>query len=74
LLQPANKTHSKSDQIIEQNGNVILSGLFKPGDMIASKKGLMPEFGNSQESPTSILIVKRENIIKGKEIRYGNKG
>jgi hypothetical protein len=68
LLQPANRLHSISDQVIEQNGNVILSSLFKPGNKIACEKGLIPEFVNSQESLTSVLIVKRENLIKGKEI------
>jgi GntR family transcriptional repressor for pyruvate dehydrogenase complex len=72
LLQPTNRTHSISDQVIEQIGNVILSGRLKPGDKVASEKKLMSEFGDSEESLTSILIVKSENLIKGEEIRYGN--
>jgi DNA-binding FadR family transcriptional regulator len=72
LLQPTNRTHSISNQVIEQIGNVILSSRFKPGDKGASKKELMSEFGDSEESLTSILIVKSENLIKGEEIRYGN--
>jgi DNA-binding FadR family transcriptional regulator len=72
LLQPTNRTHSISDQVIEQIGNIILSCRFKPGDKVASEKELMSEFGDSEESLTSILIVKSENLIKGEEIRYGN--
>ncbi len=72
MLQPANRTHSISDQVIEQIGNVILSSRFKPGDKGTSEKELMSEFGNSEESLTTISIVKSENLIKGEEIRYGN--
>ena len=72
MLQPTNRTHSISDQVIEQIGNVILSSRFKTGDKVASGKELMSEFGNSEESLTSISIVKSENLIKGEEIRYGN--
>jgi len=61
LFQPANRTHSISDQVIEQIGNVIVLSRFKPGDKGASEKELMPEFGDSGE-----------NLIKGEEIRYGN--
>ena len=72
MLQPTNRTHSISNQVIEQIGNVILSGRFKPGDKVASEKELMSEFGGSEESLTSISIVKSENLIRGEEIRYGN--
>lgn len=72
MLQPTNRTHSISDQVIEQIGNVILSGRFKTGDKVASEKELMSEFGDSEGSLTSISIVKSENLIKGEEIRYGN--
>ena len=72
MLQPTNRTHSISDQVIEQIGNVIFLSRFKPEDKGASEKELMSEFGNSEESLISILIVKSENLIKGEEIRYGN--
>jgi hypothetical protein len=72
LLQPTNRTHSISDQVIEQIGNVILSSRFKTGDKGASEKEIMSEFGDSEESLTPISIVKSENLIKGEEIRYGD--
>jgi len=72
LPQPTNRTHRISDQVIEQIGYVILSSRFKSGDKGASEKELMPGFGNSEETPASISIVKSENLIKGEEIRYGD--
>ena len=72
MLQPTNRTHRISDQVIEQIGYVILSSRFKSGDKGASEKELMPGFGNSEETPASISIVKSENLIKGEEIRYGD--
>jgi DNA-binding FadR family transcriptional regulator len=72
LPQPANRTYSISGQVFEQIGHVILSGRSKPGDKITSEKELKDEFVGSEESLTSISIVKSENLIKSKEIRYGN--
>lgn len=72
MFQPANRTHEISNQVIEQISNVILSGRLISGDKVASEKELMPEFSGSGEIPTSILIVRRENLIKNEEIRYGN--
>ncbi len=72
MFHPANSTHKISNQVIEQISNVILSGRLISGDKVASEKELMPEFGGSGEIPTSILIVRSENLIKSEEIRYGN--
>ena len=72
MPQPANRIYSISDEVFEQIGNVILSGRSKPGDKITSEKELKDEFAGSEESLTSISIVKSEILIKGKEIRYGN--
>ena len=69
---PIGRTHKISDKVIEQIGNAILSGLFGPGDKVASEKELMSEFVGSEEILTSILIVKSENLMKSEEIRYGN--
>ncbi len=68
MPQPANRSYSITDEVFEQIGNVILSGRSKPGDKITSEKELKDEFSGSEESLTSISIVKSENLIKGKEI------
>jgi DNA-binding FadR family transcriptional regulator len=68
LPQPANRAYSITDEVFEQIGNAILSGCSKPGDKIISEKELKDEFSGSEESLTSISIVRSENLIKGKEI------
>jgi len=49
LFQPVNKTHRISGQVIEQIRLAIVSGCFKVGDKVASKKGPMSEFSRVTE-------------------------